>query len=113
MPISRCSAEYLEDALNTQPLCVGCGGFSPDGLSRRSHGKAGRQMWATIPRVESSKPSVGAPPSQPPVTVDKFGRKFGGNWNAAETAAKINRADVNSSGETVVGVGGFLLDEWS
>lgn len=112
MPKPRCSAEYLEDTLNTQPLCVGCGGFEPAGVSGRSHGKAARRMWAPIPRVESPKSSAGASPSQPPVTVDRFGRQFGGNWSAAETAAKINRADVNSDGETVTGVGGFLLDEW-
>lgn len=93
MPKPRCSAEYLEDAFDTQPLCVGCGGFVPDGLSRRSGGKAPRRMWAPIPVTKLPIQELsGASPSQPPVTVDGFGRQLGGNWQALEAAARINRA---------------------
>lgn len=113
MPIpSRCSAEFLEGKLN-EPICVGCGGFVPDGVSGRSGGKAPRKMWATIPRIESPAISVGARPSNPPPVVDGHGRMFGGNWSAVAAAKRINRADENSPDLSEAAAFGFFDgDEW-
>ena len=94
MPKPRCSAEFIEGQLAGQ-TCVGCAGFAPDGKAPGSNGKAPRQMWATIPRLETPAVSAGAQRKVPPLVVDRLGRSFSGNWKAEEAAARINRPDRN------------------
>ena len=90
MPKSRCSAEFIEDKLGA-PICVGCDGFVPAGKVKASNGKGKRRMWAPIPIFETQATPASIRPSTPPLVVDRFNRKFGGNWKTQEAAARINR----------------------
>lgn len=103
---TRCSAESQDGRLVVEPVCVGCAGFVPDGLSRDK-----KRMWKPVLVVKAPATSVGARRRHSPPVFDGLGRQFGGNWPAVEAAAKINQADKNLPDAAEVAGFGFLGNE--